>query len=43
MAPWFKPRMRGKLLDPSNDFVTHLRHHAGFIKEGGFWEGPKLI
>src|SRR5215831_4935972 len=27
----------------SNDFVTHLRHHAGFIKEGGFWEGPKLI
>jgi hypothetical protein len=33
----------GKLLDPHNDFVTHLRHHAGFIKEGGFWEGPKLI
>jgi len=27
----------------NNDFVTHLRHHAGFIKEGGFWEGPKLI
>ena len=34
---------QGKLLDPHNDFVTHLRHHAGFIKEGGFWEGPKLI
>ncbi len=33
----------GKLLDPHNDFVTHLRHHAGFIKEGGFWEGPRLI
>ena len=33
----------GKLLDPNNDFVTHLRHRAGFIKEGGFWEGPKLI
>lgn len=33
----------GKLLDPHNDFVTHLRHHAGFIKEGGFWEGPKLL
>ena len=33
----------GKLLAPNNDFVTHLRHHAGFIKEGGFWEGPKLI
>ncbi|MGQ0666341.1 MAG: patatin-like phospholipase family protein [Nitrospiraceae bacterium] len=34
---------QGKLLDPHNDFVTHLRHHAGFIKEGGFWEGPKLL
>lgn len=34
---------QGKLLDPHEDFVTHLRHHAGFIKEGGFWEGPKLI
>jgi hypothetical protein len=34
---------QGKLLDPLNDFVTHLRHHAGFIKEGGFWEGRKLI
>lgn len=34
---------QGKLLDPHNDFVTHLRHHAGFIKEGGFWEGPKLM
>jgi len=33
----------GRLLDPHEDFVTHLRHHAGFIKEGGFWEGPKLI
>jgi hypothetical protein len=31
------------LLDPHGDFVTHLRHHAGFIREGGFWEGPKLI
>ena len=34
---------QAKLLDPHEDFVTHLRHHAGFIKEGGFWEGPKLI
>ncbi|HZH48957.1 MAG TPA: patatin-like phospholipase family protein, partial [Nitrospira sp.] len=33
----------GKLLDPHEDFVTHLRHHAGFIKEDGFWEGPSLI
>ena len=33
---------QGVLLDPHQDFVTHLRHHAGFIKEGGFWEGPKL-
>jgi len=32
-----------RLLDPHNDFVAHLRHHAGFIKEGGFWEGPKLF
>ena len=36
-------RDEGKLLDPHNDFVTHLRHHAGFIREGGFWEGPKLF
>ncbi len=34
---------QAKLLDPYGDFVTHLRHHAGFIREGGFWEGPKLI
>jgi len=34
---------QAKLLDAHGDFVTHLRHHAGFIKEGGFWEGPKLI
>ncbi len=34
---------QGVLLDPHQDFVTHLRHHAGFIKEGGFWEGPKLV
>ncbi|MDO9117038.1 MAG: patatin-like phospholipase family protein [Nitrospira sp.] len=34
---------QGKLLDPHNDFVAHLRHHSGFIKEGGFWEGPKLM
>ena len=34
---------QGKLLDPHEDFITHLRHHAGFIKEGGFWEGPKLM
>ena len=34
---------QGTLLDPQQDFVTHLRHHAGFIKEGGFWEGPKLL
>jgi hypothetical protein len=34
---------QANLLDPHGDFVTHLRHHAGFIREGGFWEGPKLI
>jgi len=34
---------QARLLDPNEDFVTHLRHHAGFIKEGGFWEGPSLI
>jgi hypothetical protein len=34
---------QGKLLDSHDDFVTHLRHHAGFIKVGGFWEGSKLI
>jgi len=34
---------QAKLLYPHEDFVTHLRHHAGFIKEGGFWEGPNLI
>ena len=34
---------QAKLLDPHEDFVTHLRHHAGFIKEGGFWEGPNLL
>ena len=33
----------GELLDPHGDFVTHLRHRSGFIKEGGFWEGPKLF
>lgn len=33
----------GELLDPNGDFVTHLRHRSGFIKEGGFWEGPKLV
>ncbi|WP_455387785.1 patatin-like phospholipase family protein [Petrachloros mirabilis] len=33
----------GELLDPQGDFITHLRHHSGFIKEGGFWEGPKLV
>ncbi len=33
----------GELLDPHGDFVTHLRHHSGFIREGGFWEGPKLV
>jgi Patatin-like phospholipase len=33
----------GELLDAQGDFVTHLRHHSGFIKEGGFWEGPKLV
>ncbi len=32
-----------RLLDPRQDFVTHLRHHAGFIREEGFWEGPALI
>ena len=32
-----------KLLDPHGDFVAHLRHHAGFLREGGFWEGPKLV
>lgn len=36
-------RDEGKLLDPHGDFVTHLRHHAGFLREGGFWEGPKLV
>ncbi|HEY6084421.1 MAG TPA: patatin-like phospholipase family protein [Nitrospira sp.] len=34
---------QARLLDPQEDFVIHLRHHAGFIKEGGFWEGPKLL
>lgn len=34
---------QGKLLDPHQDFIAHLRHHSGFIKEGGFWEGPKLM
>ncbi len=34
---------QGKLLDPHQDFIAHLRHHSGFIKEGGFWEGPKLL
>ena len=32
-----------RLVDPRDDFVTHLRHHAGFIREHGFWEGPSLI
>lgn len=36
-------RDQGKLLDPHHDFITHLRHHAGFIRDGGFWEGPKLF
>ncbi len=31
------------LLDPKGDFVTHLRHHSGFLRENGFWEGPALI
>lgn len=32
-----------RLLNPREDFVTHLRHHAGFLREHGFWEGPSLI
>lgn len=32
-----------RLVDPRDDFVAHLRHHAGFLREHGFWEGPALI
>ncbi len=31
------------LVNDREDFVEHLRDHSGFIQEGGFWEGPKLI
>ena len=36
---WSKPDRQ--VLYPHGS-VT-FRHHAGFIKEGGFWEGPSLI
>jgi len=32
-----------RLVDDREDFVEHLRDHSGFIQEGGFFEGPKLI
>lgn len=32
-----------RLLDPGEDFVAHLRHHSGFLREDGFWEGPALL
>ena len=31
------------LVNDREDFVGHLRDHSGFIQEGGFWEGPKLL
>ncbi len=38
-----RTKQADRLLDPREDFVAHLRHHAGFIREEGFWEGPALI
>ncbi len=31
------------LLDNEEDFVGHLRVHAGFLNKGGFWEGLNII
>lgn len=32
-----------RLLNEREDFIAHLRDRSGFIQEGGFFEGPKLI
>ena len=32
-----------RLLDDHEDFVKHLRARSDFIKEGSWWEGPRLI
>ncbi|MFO0774657.1 MAG: patatin-like phospholipase family protein [Nitrospiraceae bacterium] len=32
-----------RMLDSREDFVAHLRHHSGFLREDGFWEGPALV
>jgi predicted acylesterase/phospholipase RssA len=32
-----------RLLNDHEDFVKHLRARSDFIKEGSWWEGPRLI